>query len=201
MIKLYGDPRSGNTRKVRWAFEELGVSYELVMIDLGQREQRSASYLNVNPNGRVPTIDDDGFVLWESDAILWYLADNHGRGRIVPESVRERALVQQWMSWNMNHLAEVAYRPRVMRRVAARAGTTYDQAEHARLVAAAPPVLAILEGHLAGREFLVGDRFSIADLAVGMNVSYGVEEGIALAQFGNIRNWFERLTARPAWQK
>ena len=201
MIKLYGDPRSGNTRKVRWALEELGVAYELLMVDLGKREHKSVDYLKINPNGRVPTIDDDGFLLWESDAILWYLGDAHGRGRIVPGSVRERALVQQWMSWNMNHLAEVAYRPRVMRRVAARAGTTYDAAEHARLVAAAPPVLAILEEHLAGRQFMVGDQFSIADIALGMNVSYGQEEGISLAQFGNIRNWIEKLTARPAWQK
>jgi glutathione S-transferase len=194
MFKLYGDPRSGNTRKVRWALEELGRPYELHTVVLAKREHKQPEFLKLNPNGKVPVIDDDGFVLWESDAILWYLG-----GKLVPESPRERALVHQWMSWNAAHLYPHTYGPRIMRVTAERMGTTYDQKVHDDLLVGAGPLLKILEQEVG--DYLVGNSLTIADLSVVLSVNFGKEEGIDLAPFPKVTRWWERLIARPAWQK
>jgi hypothetical protein len=106
MLILHGDPVSGNTRKVRWALEELSVPYELRTVALAKGEHKRPEYLALNLNGKVPTIEDDGFVLWESDAILWYLAESPGRGALLPPGEKDRALVHQWMDWNAQHLAD-----------------------------------------------------------------------------------------------
>jgi glutathione S-transferase len=96
MLTLYGNPFSPNSRKVHWALEELGLPYEYKTLDLIRaREQKRESYLLLNPNGRVPTLVDDDFVLYESNAILWYVSDKFGAGRLVPEDLRERARVGQ----------------------------------------------------------------------------------------------------------
>jgi glutathione S-transferase len=201
MIALYGNARSGNTRKVRWALEELGEAYEFHVLDLFKGEQRRTDYVALNPNGKVPTVVDDGFVLWESDAILWYLAETRGRGVLAPEGARERALVQQWMCWNAYHLSEGTYRARALRMTALRTSTPLDQQRHREIVTGAAPTIAILDGHLSGREHIAGERLTIADLALGMNVAFGLEEGVALAPFDNVRRWFDKLASRPAYQK
>jgi glutathione S-transferase len=199
MLTLYGDPRSGSTRKVMWALEELAAPHELRTIELARDGHRTADFLALNPNGKVPVLVDDGFVLWESDAILWYLADT--RRGLVPSDGRDRALVQQWMSWNAYHLGDATYRARGMRMSARRTGAPLDSARHAELVAGAPPLLAILDRHLAGRRFVAGDALTIADLAIAANLSFGVDEGVALDGYADVKNWFERMTSRPAWKR
>jgi glutathione S-transferase len=146
----------------------------------------------------VPTLEDEGFVLWESDAILWYLAESRGHGALLPGGETERALIHQWMDWNAQHLADFTYRARVLRRVSMRLGTPFDEKKHAEVIASAGPTLAILDGALASRTWVAGSAFSIADIALAMNVGFGKEEGVALAPFPNVVRWFEALVARPA---
>jgi glutathione S-transferase len=195
MLTLYGDVRSGSTRKVMWALEELATPYELRTIELARGGHRTADFLALNPNGKVPVIVDDGFVLWESDAILWYLADT--RYGLAPSDWRDRALVQQWMSWSAYHLGDATYRARAMRMTARRTGVELDTARHAEAVAGAGPLLAILDRHLAGRRFVAGESLTIADLAIATNVGFGVEEGVAINGYAEVRNWFERMSSRP----
>ena len=196
MLVLHGHPRSGNTRKVRWALQELGLSYELGVIDLAKGEQRHADYLALNPNGTVPTLVDDGLVVWESDAILWHLATKHGA--LVPDPL---AHGMQWMSWNAHHLGEVTYKARVYRMVSARTGSPFDPAHHASITRAAGPVLAILDAHLAKSSRVVGSALSIADLALAMNVTLGLEEGAVIEPFEHVRAWHRELAARPAYRE
>ncbi len=202
MLKLYGFLSSGNVRRVRWALEELDASYEIVSIDPSKGEQKKPEFLALNPNGKLPVIDDEGFVLWESDAILWYLGEARGRGTILPEALRDRALVQQWMFWNVHHLAQVTYQARVIRMTALRMGKPHDEKRHAEIVSSAGPTLAILDKHLGGRDFVVGagPKPSIADISLAMNTSFGVEEGVSLDGFANVRRWLDALVARPAWR-
>lgn len=198
MLTLHADPRTGSARKVIWALEELAAPYELRVVSLAAAAHRSTEFLALNPNGRVPVIVDDGFVLWESDAILWYLADT--RRGLAPSDPRDRALVQQWMSWNAYHLAESSYRARGLRMGARRLGLPFDEARHAELVATALPLLAILDRHLAGRRFVAGDALTIADLALATNVALGIEEGITLRASAEVSSWYERMTTRPSWK-
>jgi glutathione S-transferase len=198
MLTLFGDRRSLNTRKVLWALEELAAPYELKVVELALAAHRTPDFLALNPNGKVPVLSDDGFVLWESDAILWYLADS--RGGLLPAEAPDRASVQQWMSWAAYHLADATYRPRVLRLTAKRTGAPFDAARHAELAAGAPPLLALLDRHLAGRRFVVGDSLTIADLAIAMYVSAAPDEGITLEPFTALRSWHERMTSRPSWK-
>src|SRR5687767_5881522 len=99
MIKIYGSPHSSGGR-CYWTLEELGLSYERVKIDMRSKEHKSPSYLNLNPNGKVPVMVDDDFVLWESAAINSYLAEKH-RPELLGRTLQERALVQQWTLWAM----------------------------------------------------------------------------------------------------
>ena len=195
MVVLHGFPSSGNTRKVRWALEELGVPYELRVIDLPKGEQRRADYLALNPNGKVPTLVDDGLVLWESDAILWHLATKHGG--LVPDPI---ALGHQWMFWNAHHLGEVTYKARVYRMTATRTGRPFDREHHAAITRGAGPTLAILDAHLAAHSHVVGSALSIADLALAMNITFGIEEGAALEPFARVHAWHDTLVARPAFR-
>ena len=98
MLKILGRTSSSNVQKIQWCCDELGLAYEQQDAGHGVRN-RDADYLAMNPNGLVPTIIDDGFVLWESNAIIQYLASKHGAGSLYPDDLRTRALACQWMDW------------------------------------------------------------------------------------------------------
>jgi glutathione S-transferase len=200
MITLYGNPYSPNTRKVHWALEEMGTPYTYRLVDLAKREQKSHEYMQLNPNGRVPTLDDDGFILWESNAILWYVADKLGRGVIVPEDVRERALIDQWSWWQYSDFSPAVARPWLMK-FWARRGVPLDAARHAELVEAVQRPLALLDAHLADRTYVVGDRFSIADIALGEWTACCAEAEIDTTHAPHVNAWLARLAERPAFRK
>jgi len=199
MLTVYGHPFSPNTRKVRWALEEADVAYEFKQVDLIKREQKTPEFLKLNPNGRVPVLDDDGFILWESNAILWYVGDKLGRGTIVPEDVKLRAYIDQWMWWQYADLtpAGAAWFMKLMERL----GRPLDAAKHLDAIKSAARAAAVLDGHLAGKQFVVGDRFTIADISLAAFATLGEGGGVDMAPFPNIRAWLAGLSERPAFKK
>ena len=201
MITLYGSPSSSNSRKVHWALEELGVPYTYQSVDLFKREQKAPDFLKLNVNGRVPVIDDDGFVLHESNAILWYVADKFGRGVIVPEDVRERAHIDQWMWWQATDLGPAIGTPSRMKLLARVGVAPLDEKKHAKLVEAAAAPLKLLDEHMASRQFVVTDRFTIADIA--LTESFGVcdNAGVSRADVPHINAWHARISERAAFRK
>jgi glutathione S-transferase len=205
MITLYAHPTSPNSRKVHWALEEMGVPYNYKNVDLRTREQKKPEFLKLNPNGRVPVLvdgdGDNGFVLYESNAILWYLADKFGRGQIVPEDVAERAHIDQWMWWQASDLGPAAGRPWLMKVRAKFFGQPFDEVAHKHACEAAVAPLLLLDQHLAGRQFVVADRFSIADIALSESFGLCAEAGIPLSEVTHLHQWFARLAERPAYRK
>src|SRR5215471_15716930 len=129
MVTLYGHPVSSNSRKVHWALEELGTPYTYQTVDLFKGEHKRDPFLGKNPNGRVPVVQDQGIVLYESNAILWYLADRYGLGKIVSESAEQRALVHQWVSWQASDLAPAILPPWLTLFYARVAGVPYEEAK------------------------------------------------------------------------
>lgn len=200
MITLYGNPYSKNARKVHFALEEIGATYEYKTVDLASGAQKAPEFMRLNPNGRVPVIDDNGFVLWESNAILWYVADQHGRGKLVPTDNQQRAHVDQWMWWQYSDLALACGRPWIMK-FKAKFGGAFDAAEHARLCEKAKAPLQLLDAHLATRKFAVADAFTIADIALSESAGLADEAGISLQPFPHVRAWLGRVSERPAFQK
>jgi glutathione S-transferase len=199
MVTLYGHPYSPNARKVHWALEELGTPYHYRTIDLPRREQKQPEYLRLNPNGRVPTLVDGDFVLYESNAILRYLADK--LGQLMPGPAHQRALVDQWVFWQSSDLAPALGRPWWMKTIGPYVGQPVDEAKHKALVDAAQAPLRILDAHLAGKPLVVSEELSIADIALGSFAALAPQAGIDLAPFAHIAAWLERLGERPAFQK
>jgi glutathione S-transferase len=198
MLKLHGFPMSPNTRRALFALEEHGAAYELVTVDLMSGEQKSPAYLALNPTGRVPTLVDGDFVLWESNAILDYLAALHPEKALGARSPREVGEMSRWMYVNAAHLS-----PNVAR-IFAHTIRLPEAQRIARIVDEArievDRSLGALERRLAGREHLL-DRFTLAEIAIAPTLSAAPMLGIDLARFPSVDGWLKRICARPAWQK
>ncbi|MGH7895680.1 MAG: glutathione S-transferase family protein [Candidatus Binatia bacterium] len=192
-MKLYDSAISGNSYKVRLAAAQLGIPLEIVPIDILRGESRTAEFLAKNPNGRTPVLDDDGFVLAESNAILAYLA----RGtRLLPDDRRHWALVFQWLFFEQySHEPYIAtsrfwllHKP--------------DGPERAAVLAArrdgGVATLRVMDAHLARRPFFAGD-YSIADIALFAYTHVSHEGGFPLDDFPNVRAWLGRVRAQPGF--
>lgn len=201
MIKLYhilpaSDPMGGsrNAAKVSIALRELGEEFEIVDLSR-ERDLRPADapYRKINPNGVTPAIEDGDLVLWESSAILRYLADT--RDSLLAEDLRGQAMAQQWLSWEAS-----TFQPAFMAVYAAVSGNSGSKSKNAALDQYLGKLLILDEALDRGRGF-VADEYSIADIALGMIVPIGFHLGIDLKDYSNIIRWLETLAARPAWDK
>jgi glutathione S-transferase len=200
-MKLYFVP---NTRahRPRWLLEELGVPYELVVLDPAKGETRTPEYLAVHPHGHVPALEDDGVVMFESAAICLYLADKFpDRGLAPAPTSRERAAYLQWIVYAVSEMeppvALVHRHGGFSARVPPEQRIPAAVAEGREKFADACRVLA---AHLAGREFMVGDRFTTADLMVGAVLGWARFQQM-LDDAPELLAYLKRLTSRPAFKK
>jgi glutathione S-transferase len=185
-IRIYGGVGGSRALRNIWMLEELGLAYENVPIDFRTDEVRTPEYLALNPNGRVPTLVDGDIVLWESIAINLYLARTYDGG-LQPRSPFGEAHSLKWALWSV---AEID----APHDVALRNGTTIAPA---RLQAA----FAILDRALAGGNYLIESRFTVADLNVSCVTSRPTFPSINLDAFPNVCRWHEACRSRPAFQK
>jgi glutathione S-transferase len=204
-LKIYGVLRSRATRPI-WMAKELELAFEHVKVIQGYRlpdpeapdapfNTTSAAYRAVNPNGLVPAIDDDGFVLTESFAITLYLARKHG-GPLAPRDGREDGLTTMWTLWAATECETHALR--AMQNAAA--VKTRDAALYDGAVAALAPKIAVLDGALRdGGGFLVGGRFTVADLNVAEVVRYAQSAPLLFAATPHVRAWIAACQSRPAF--
>jgi glutathione S-transferase len=167
-IKLWGRVTSSNVKKVLWVAYDLELAIERV--DAGGKfgVVDTPAYRALNPNGRVPTIEDGDFVLWESNAIMRYLCDQYGGAALYPADPRRRADIDRWLDWSLSVL--VAPDTRVFLATIRVPEEKHDRAQIAKLTEAAGAAYGILEQHLAGRKYAAGDHFSLADIALSIYV-------------------------------
>ena len=195
MLKIYGSVRSRASR-VLWLAMELDIQYENVAYNPRSPETRTPEFLALNPNGSVPVIDDDGFILSESMAINMYLSKKHGSA-LYPANAQQEALVWQWSLWETDRLdrALVNYANHSGGLPEAQRNKTIADLAWADIV----PAMTTLNGVLAKREWLVGGQFSVADL----NVASALYRGLFmdLGQWPAVKAWLERCWARPAAKK
>jgi glutathione S-transferase len=191
---LYNSTVSGNCYKVRLLLAHLGIRYETRELSVVDRSSRREVLGDLNPSLRVPTLVlDDGRPLGESNAILWYLGDGT---RFVPQDTYQRAQVLQWMFFEQY---EVEPSLAVVRFWLAYSGTPENLSSERRdaLVQSGNRALAALEHHLDGRECLVGEVISIADISLYAYTHVGHEGGFDLAPYPAMRAWFDRVAAEP----
>ncbi|RAI30646.1 glutathione S-transferase family protein [Rhodoplanes serenus] len=202
MLKIWGRTTSANVQKVMWAVGELALPHERVDLGGPFGGNREPEYLAKNPNGFVPTIEDDGFVLWESNTILRYLAANpagSAGATLEPADRRDRARASQWMDWELT-VASPAFRPVFIGLVR----TPAAQRDAAAIAAATETSIAamtILDAALAGSAYLAGDTFSYGDIPLAVLVRRFLELVVERPSLSNIERWYTAIEARPAFRE
>jgi glutathione S-transferase len=193
-LKLYGGAKNRG-RRCYWLAKELGLEIEAVEIDLKSGEHKSPEFLKLNPNGQVPVLDDDGFVLFESLAINLYLMKKHG-GPLAAASAEEEALITQWSLWvvtQIEHLLIEILDHRMMLPEGQRDPVLSDAAWEKL-----QKPLAVLETTLTDRDYLVGNRFTVADLNVSIVMSLINRLVLDITRYPNVRAWLDTCLGRPA---
>jgi len=199
MLKIWGRKNSVNVQKVLWCCEEIGVEYQ--RIDAGGTFGivQTPEYRRLNPNALVPTIEDKGFVLWESNAIVRYLAAKHTAGTLWPDDLRTRAEADQWMDWSSSTFWP-AIRPLFLGliRTPERERDPRALDESRRQTAEA---VAVVDTHLESRAFLTGEHFTAGDIVLGCGVWRWMALPIERPPSPNVQRWFDALAQRPACQE
>lgn len=196
-ITLWGRLTSANVQKVVWALGELCLDYEHVPLGGRFGGLDEPAYRAMNPNGKVPTLRDGDLVVWESHAIVRYLAAAYGAGSLWPEAPAERAVVDQWTDWTattfqpawMEVFTEAVRIPQAER----------EPARIARAVAEASRLYRMLDARLARVPFLGGERLTYADIVVGASMFRWTTMDIERPALANLDAWHRRLEARPAF--
>lgn len=192
-MKLYHHPISGHSHRARLFASLLGLAPELIEVDLKTGEHKQPAFLALNPFGQVPVlVDDDGTVIADSNAILVYLARKTGRTDWLPEDAAGAAKVQRWLSVAAG---DVAFGPAAARLVTI-FGAKYDPDE---VIARAHVLLGRLEAALAGRDWLVADHPTIADVAIYSYVARAPEGNVDLAAYPLVRAFLRRIEALPGF--
>jgi glutathione S-transferase len=197
MLTVWGRVNSINVQKVLWTLAEVGIDYRRIDAGMKFGVNNTPEYLAMNPNGLVPTIDDDGLILWESNVIVRYLAARYG-GALYPADLAARFSAERWMDWQATTFG-IALTPifaGLIRKV-----TEYSAPE---TIAAArrkcESCLAILDHHLARHRYMNGDDFSMADIPVGATVNRWYRLPIEREPRPHVTRWLDTIAARPGFR-
>ena len=197
MLKIWGRTNSVNVKKALWCVEELALLYERADAGMQFGVVNTPEYRKMNPNGLVPTMDEDGFVLWESHSIVRYLAAKHGKGVLWPMDERTRGVANQWMDWAFSFQGSV--RDAFWNLIRTPEDKRDAQAiERSRVKSS--EMAAILDAALAGHMYVAG-AFSMGDIPIGCEVQRWMRLPMERPQLPNLEAWFERLGARQAFKK
>ncbi|MBD8575751.1 glutathione S-transferase [Pseudomonas syringae] len=200
MLKIWGRQNSTNVRKALWVAEELGVPYESLNAGGEFGLVDTPQYRAMNPNGRVPMIEDGTFILWESNAIVRYLAAVHGAGSgLYPADPQARAQADKWMDWASSTLAG-PFRP-VFWGLVRTPVEQQDKAAIAQGVQTLNELWTIVDAALAQQPYLSGDELGMGDIPLGCFAYAWFEMPITRADLPHLQAWYERLTARAAYRK
>jgi glutathione S-transferase len=200
-MKLYFHPMSSNARVARMAAVALGIKPELVLVDLQKGENRKPEYLALNPNGKVPTLVDDGTVLFESVAIAMYLAEKTPGQTLYPTDAVKRAHVNQWLFWKASHwshaLGTLVFENMIKGMFGHGAPNEYAVASATQATA---QYAGVLDAKLAGNKYVTGETITLADIAIAPVLMYTQMAKLPVEQHTNVMRWFRDIQATEAWK-
>jgi glutathione S-transferase len=198
MLKVFGRTSSINVRKVLWTCVELGLAFEREDWGAGFRPTDSPEFLALNPNALVPVIDDGGFVLWQSNSIIRYLAARHAGEALYPAAARERARIDQWIDWQateLNNSWSYAFLG-----LSRKSPAHQDPSAIAASCESWARTMAVLERQLeATGAFVSGTRFSLADVPIGLSVHRWFGTPLSRPAYPAVSAYYERLSDRPGF--
>jgi glutathione S-transferase len=191
-MKLYDMELSGNCYKIRLFCSLSGVNYESIPVDLMKGEHKQAAFLALNPRGQVPVLDDAGTVVWDSMAILVYLARKYGGERWLPTEAETMARVMQWLALSENEILYGLARARAVTKF----NRPWDLAQCQDLGRSG---LGVMENHLEKNRWLAADHPTIADIACYPYVALAPEGGVVMDEFPHIGQWIARIRSLPGY--
>ncbi len=199
-MKLYDMPGNPNSRKIRAVAREVDMLLEIVPIDPFKGEHKTTEFLQINPNGKFPAFVDGDFKLFESNAILCYVAAKGGATKLLPTDAKGRAHVDQWLFWQANHLSQAFGKIMYERfyKEFLNLGIAPDQAKIVEGEAEVDRFCAVLDGVLKGSEYVCGD-LTVADFALAGTFSLRTRAQVDLSKFKNIDRWLNVMESRPSW--
>ncbi len=199
MIKIWGRNTSANVQKVMWAVGEIGLSHERIDIGGPFGKNREPAYLAMNPNGLVPTLEEeDGFLLWESNSIVRYLAAKHRAGVLEPAALRARALAGAWMDWQLSVLG-----PAIFACFWGLIRTPPEHRNHAAIEESKKQTnaaMSILDGALAKTAYVAGAAFSYGDIPVGVIANRYRQLVPERPPLRHFERWYAAISARQAFK-
>jgi glutathione S-transferase len=199
MLKILGRKTSSNVQKVLWVADEIGLPYERSDIGGPFGGNDKPEYLKLNPNGRVPTIiEDDGWVMWESNAITRYLAARHAAGTLYPNDLRQRASAERWMDWQSNTVS-----PQMVLVFRGLVRTPPEKRDPKTIKAGRDglsALMAIMDRHLADNAYMAGDRFTVGDIPLGIAAWRWFSMPIEREEYPNLKRWSDALAQRKPYQ-
>ena len=198
MLKIWGRLNSINVQKAMFCVEELGLPHERVDAGMHFGVNKTPEYLAMNPNARIPTIDDDGFILWESNVIVRYLAAKHGAGSLWPEDARARADIDRWMDWQ-----QTSHNPPLTTLFwgLVRAPGARPPDEIAAAQTEMVGLMRMLEARLVDRAWIGGDAFTMADCVMGPAVHRWSNIPIEREPLPHVERYYRSILARPAGRR
>ena len=201
-LRLHVFPPSPRAFKVLVVAHHLGIDYEFVLCDLTKGDQKSAAYAAINPNQRMPSLEDGDFTLWESNAIVQYLAAKKPEGGLLPADERGRADVARWQFWESTTW-DPACAILVFERAVKRffGGGAPDPVEVEKGLQRFHRAAKVLDAHLRGRTYVCCDRLTLADFALAADLTMAEPAQLPLEGYGEIGRWAGRLAELPAWQR
>lgn len=202
-IELYAVPASPRAFKAIAVANHLGLDITIRALDFFKGEHKTPEYAALNPNMLMPTLKDGDYVLWESNAIMQYLAGKKPQSGLLPGDERGRLDVTRWQFWDLAHwdpaaeglLLEKFVKPKIF------GATDVDQATISRCTDMFHRAAAVLDGQLKTRKYVTGDTLTLADFALGAPLNYAGEGCFPLEPYGEIRRWHADLMTLPAWKK
>lgn len=200
MLKVWGRRNAFNVQKVMWLIGELGLEHEHIPVGGAFHGLDAPQFLAMNPHGRIPVIDDDGVVVWESHAILRYLAARYGGSRIWFDDAAARSYPDRWMDWSQTTLQPAFLDGVFLAYYRTPEAQRNWPAIHAG-VARCAQLYELLDRWLEGRQFLLGDEFSLADIPAGTTLYRYFELDTERPAIPNVGAWYARLRERPAYRE
>ncbi|MBL0220119.1 MAG: glutathione S-transferase family protein [Myxococcales bacterium] len=201
-MKLYHNPLSPNVRRVRLTAAVLGITLEEKLLDFSKGEHKSPEFLALNPNGAVPTLVDGEFALTESRAIMQYLASKKPESGLLPKDEMARADVTRWQFWDASHFspqcATLAFE-RILKKMMGLGEP--NEAKITEALANFRRFGAVLDARLKGKQYLVGNALTLADLTVASSLMYAKQADVPVAEFPNVEAWLGRITALDGWKQ
>ena len=201
-MRLYQHPMSANSRAATLAALQLKAPIELVFVDLAKGEQREPEYLKLNPNHRVPVLEDDGFHLWESRAIMQYLADKTPGQTVYPTEAKARADVNRWLFWCGQHFAPaigIYFWENLVKPMIGRGAPDPEELQRAEPLF--NEFAAVLDQHLVDRKWICGNNLTLADLSMAAVWACAAPGKAPVAWYANIQKWFMHVQGLEVWQQ